>query len=161
MSRYTFLASPHPLPEIDHSGFIRLKVKDLKKMNYTPAPNSPISWGKLDDEAEVLYAASEDDIGGLKISVCKNPPNGLEHYISEKFVYWVEVNYYKAKFSTQLIDYLQANIQKESGVKLWSIWFGDYVEIDKKEVITLKAAEISSKELAILLEHDCCCICFE
>lgn len=41
MSRYKFIASDSPLPEVDLSGFVRLKVKDIKKM--TPIPRGPVN----------------------------------------------------------------------------------------------------------------------
>jgi hypothetical protein len=39
MSQYCYIASEEPLLEVDYSGFIEIKVKDVKKLN--PAPNLP------------------------------------------------------------------------------------------------------------------------
>lgn len=85
LSQYRFIASDNTLPEIDLSGFIRMKVKDIKKMKVVP--RGPLPWDEIDDEADVLYAASESDTGGLQISTCKNPPYGLEDYISKSHIY--------------------------------------------------------------------------
>lgn len=70
MSQYRFIASDNTLPEIDLGGFIRMKVTDIKKI--IVVPKGPTPWDELDDEAEVLYAASESDTYGLQISICKS-----------------------------------------------------------------------------------------
>ncbi|MGO4275009.1 hypothetical protein AB4Z22_35130, partial [Paenibacillus sp. TAF58] len=156
MSRYTFISSPKPLPEIDLRGFIRLKVKDLKNMNYSPDPSGPMSWATLDDEAEVLYAESEDDIGGLLVSICKNPPYGLDTYVKDKYVYWFTGNF-SGKWTEQAISYLKTNVQKENNVKIWSLWFG--YEFEQEEIIykKLEIDAIKSSDILWLERYDRCC----
>ncbi|MGC5325389.1 hypothetical protein [Brevibacillus sp. SYSU BS000544] len=151
MSRYTFIASDNQLPEIDQSGFIKRKVKDIKKM--TPLPRGPVDWDELDDEADVLYAESESDLGGLQVSLCNNTPYDLEHYIQKNYVYWLGGNF-QSKCVQQLLDYLQANVSKEDKVELWSIWFGDGIQKIKRKMIPLEA--ITGNDLELLGNIDCC-----
>lgn len=155
MSRFTFIASDNPLLEIDQSGFIRLKVKDMKKM--VPVPNGPIPWDEMDDEAEVLYAENESALGGLQVSLCTNPPDGLELYIKKKFAYWLGGNF-QTKCVSQLMDYIQINISTEDKVELWSIWFGDGFQEIKPIKISLQ--KISVGDLVLLKDSDCC-LCVE
>lgn len=155
MSRYTFIASDNPLLEIDQSGFIKMKVKDIKKM--TPLPRGPVDWDEMDDEADVLYAESESDLGGLQVSLCKNPPYDMEQYIKKNYVYWLGGNF-QSKCVQQLLDYLHANVSKEDRVELWSIWFGDGIQNIKRKNISLEA--ITADDLELLGNKDCC-ICVE
>ncbi|MZP30071.1 hypothetical protein GTO91_10170 [Heliobacterium undosum] len=159
MSLYRFIASDNPLPEIDQSGFIRMKVRDLKKM--IPVPRSPLplaSWDELDENTEVLYAESEEDTGGLHISICDNPPFGLERYITKAYVYWLGGRFH-SKCVDQLHHYIQTNIREEDRVELWSIWFGDNPEAKLCKTIVL--SELTVADLELLRSHWHCCIMIE
>ncbi|QED49316.1 hypothetical protein [Cytobacillus dafuensis] len=159
MSLYRFLASDNPVYEVDHSGFIQMKVKDIKEM--IPIPNPPFSyssWDELDEDMDVLYAKNEEDLGGLQIALCDNPPYGLESYINSKYIYWLEGNF-SSKFLNQLTEYLKTNIQKGETVELWSIWFGD--EVKSKKVMKVSFETLSNTDLEILRNHECCCVIIE
>lgn len=128
MSLYRFIASDYQLLEVDHSGFIEMTVRDMKKMN--PLPASPAifqSWNEIDEDATILYAENESDLGGLRISLCDNPPYDLEHYIGKRYVYWLEGDF-GTEFLDQLIEYVRTNVKAENGIELWSIWFGDGIK---------------------------------
>ncbi|MTV50523.1 hypothetical protein GJ688_16380 [Heliobacillus mobilis] len=161
MSLFRFIASDKPLPEVDQSGFTKLKVRDLKRMiqeKIIPMPKSPLPLDKLDDDSEVLYAASESDIGGLKISICKNPPTGLERYITKEYIYWMEGRL-DSKCINQLKMYLKTNLQKENKVELWSILFGDEFVTNVSQKTPLM--ELTDADLVWLRDHECCCLTVE
>lgn len=132
MSQYTCIAANAPLPEVDLSGFIKLKVKDIKQMN--PQPKGPVSWDELDDEAEVLYAEKESDLGGLQIGLCNNPPYDLDHYIKYPHIYWLEGNF-DERWMNQFLDYAKTQLPVNQQVEVWSIWFGEgFQEISHKHL---------------------------
>lgn len=153
MSLFTFIASDHLLPEINLSGLIKMKVKDVKKLN--PLPSSAVPLDELDEDLEVLYAKSESDTGGLQISICNNPPYGINQYITKKHIYWLEGSF-DSRCLNQLSNYIRTNIQREDRVELWSIWFGD--KIENKIYKTVPIDKLTPSDLEILRQHECCCI---
>lgn len=159
MSLFRFIASDYPLLEVNYDGFIEMKVKDIKNLDFVPNP--PISfqsWDEMDQESTILYAKDESDLGGLVISVCSNPPYGLEDYIDKEFIYWLEGDF-RSKFLNQLTEYVKSNIKKEYGVELWSIWFGD--QIDSKLLKKIYLNQFTSSEFKILQHHGYCCLKIE
>lgn len=100
MTLYKFIASDNAVVEVDNSGFIQIKVRELKKIE--PKLDMKI-WGNIDDELTILYAKDDSEMGGLEISSCDNLPNGLEHYIKKKYIYWLEGDF-GSKFLKQLTD---------------------------------------------------------
>lgn len=151
MSQYRFIASNSTLPEIDLSGFIRMKVKDIKKLSIVPT--GPIPWDELDDEVDVLYTANESDTYGLQISKCNNPPYGLEDYISKPHIYWLGGNF-DSKCMDQLIDYLNKKVPQVATIELWSIWFDEGIqEIEK---LQLRLENITALDLAGIKESNIC-----
>lgn len=156
MSLYRFIASDHPLIEVDHSGFTELKVKDIKKLEPVPPPPAIFqSWDEMDDEATVLYAKDESDLGGLRLSLCENPPYDLEHYIEKKYIYWLEGDFH-SKCLEQLTEYVKLNVQANDHVELWSIWFGDGIKSATVKSVHLN--EVSIEDFDILRSHECCCL---
>jgi len=152
MSLFRFIASDNVLSEIDLSGFVKLKVRDIKKM--TPMPKGPVSFDKLDDDMEVLYAASEADPGGLNISVCNNPPYVLEDYITKRYIYWLEGNI-DEKWKNQLQEYLLTNMQKGNCIELWSIWFGSGYEYEDRIYKIINLSQINSCDFELLNQPYC------
>lgn len=153
MSLFRFIASDNDLLEIDLSGFQKLKVRDIKKM--TPLPRGPVPWEKLDDDVEVLYAADESELGGLHISVCNNPPDGLQDYIKKKYIYWLEGDL-DERWKSQLIEYLLNNGQKGNSIELWSIWFGSEFELEGKIRKRIDLSKINSFDYELLNKPFCC-----
>lgn len=150
MSRYRFIAIDRVLPEIDLSGFTKMKVRELKNMN--PIPRSPISLDHLDDDTDVLFAVSEEDIGGLQIALYPNPPYEVKDYIKKKYIY--SIHGYGSKCIHQLQEYLQTNIQAMDRVEVWSIWLGDKVSrIYRKRI---QPSDIMSFDFEILNQSNCC-----
>ncbi|MFF2878629.1 hypothetical protein ACFVR2_20150 [Gottfriedia sp. NPDC057991] len=155
MTLYKFIASDNPLVEVDNSGFIQIKVRELKKME--PKLDLKI-WGNIDDELTILYAKGDSEMGGLEISSCDNPPNDLEHYINKKYIYWLEGDF-GSKFLKQLTEYVNLNVKTEDKVELWSILFGEGKKT--KQVKSLSLNEISEGSFKILRNHKCCCLVIE
>ncbi len=143
------------MPEINLDGFKRLKVKDLKRMNYKESENAIVSIYDLDEETEVLYAENEADIGGLVISPCTNPPWGLEDYISEPHVYWLNGKG-DDRWYHQVKEYLETNLPEQGCVKLWSMWFGDGYH--KPSVIKRNLSQMSKEDFAWLNRQNSGCI---
>ncbi|GGE85741.1 hypothetical protein [Priestia taiwanensis] len=155
MTLYTFIASDNPLVEVDNSGFIHIKVRDLKKVE----PKLDLEfWGNVDDESMILYAKEESELGGLEISLCDNPPNGLEQYINKKYIYWLEGDF-GSEFLKQLTEYVKLKVKIEDKVELWSILFGEGIKT--KQVKSLSLNEISEDSFKILHNHKCCCLVIE
>ncbi|WP_068962593.1 hypothetical protein [Desulfosporosinus sp. BG] len=152
MSRFTFLASDGELPEIDLSGVIKLTVKDLKEMN--PRPESFWDLDKLPDDCEALFIPNEADTGGLEISICKNPPDGLEEYIKKKYIYWLSGNF-DLKWANQFQEYLNNNIQESNSIEVWSIWFG-WDEFEEFLYKDIELSKINSCDFELLGQRDCC-----
>ncbi|UWG96259.1 hypothetical protein LPY66_15315 [Dehalobacter sp. DCM] len=153
MSLFRFIASDNVLPEIDLSGFQKLKVRDIKKI--TPLPRGPVPWEELDDDVEVLYAADESELGGLHISVCNNPPDRLDDYITRKNVYWLERNI-DERWKNQIKEYLFNNIQKGNRIELWSIWFGSGFVLEDKIRKRINFSQINSFDYELLNKPFCC-----
>ena len=158
MSQYWFIAADYPLEEVDLSGFVKIKVRDIKKMN--PLPSGPISFDKLDEDMEVLYSSNEEETGGLIVSICSNPPYGLYGYIKRKYIYWLQGNNLDSKWHKQLSDYLSENINKGTQVEIWSILFGAGLQtIPHKEI---KFSDFNSINFRILTStNNCISICME
>ncbi|HHY73055.1 MAG TPA: hypothetical protein GX497_07500 [Bacillus bacterium] len=128
MSLYRFIASDNPLAEVDYSGFVKMKVRDIKKIE--PVPNPPAcfqSWDEMDEEVTILYAKDESELGGPSISRCDNPPYGLDNYIKKDYIYWLEGDF-SQKFLQQLTEYVKS----------------------------VNLSEISCKDFEILRNHKCC-----
>lgn len=157
MSLFRFIASDSILPEIDLSGFQKLKVRDIKKM--TPLPRGPVPFEELDDDLEVLYAANESDLGGLHISFCNNPPYGLQDYIKKNNIYWLQGNI-DERWKSQLKEYLGNNVQEGNSIELWSIWFGNEFELEEKSYEKIDISQINNYDYE-LLNKPFCCICIE
>ena len=156
MSLYRFIASDNPLVEVDYSGFIKMRVKDIKEMEPTPPPPASLdSWDEMDDETTILYAEDESKLGGLTISICDDPPYNLEKFINKKYIYWLEGDFSK-RFLKQLTEYVKVNIKEKDSAALWSIWFGN--EIKSKQVKSVKHSDVSIDNFEILKDHECCCV---
>ncbi|MGM1048133.1 MAG: hypothetical protein ACQEXX_18600 [Bacillota bacterium] len=146
MSRFSFIVSNSLLPEIDLTGFVRMKVGEFKKLNIQTKGHSMIA--ELDDDADLLYAEDETKIDDLKISLCTNPPYGLEVYIKKEFVYWIDGDCHRGSWNEQLYDYLKGLQNNKAGLEIWSIWFGDgHQEIKNME---LKLLDLKLSDLEIL-----------
>lgn len=156
MSRFTFLASDCELPEIDLSGIKKLTVKELKEMN--PRPKSFWDLDKLPDDCKTLFFPDGADTTGLQISICTNPPYGIEEYIKKKYVYWLGGKF-NLKCKSQFQDYLQDNLDKGACIELWSLWFGN----DKMdEILQMKCSfsDIPFFDFEILWKTDSCITIF-
>lgn len=65
MCQYSFITSDKPLIEVDYSGFIEIKVKDVKKLNLVPNPPAIYSsWDEMDQETCIVYAKDDSDLTG-------------------------------------------------------------------------------------------------
>jgi len=152
LSRFTFIASNCELAEIDLSGIVKLTIKELKGMN--PRPESFWNLDELPDDCEGLIIPDDADAGGLQISGCTNPPDGLEEYIKKKYIYWLGGEF-DLRCKRQLKEYLQNNIKKGTFIEFWSLWFGN----DKMDQIIhreCKFSDISSFDFEMLWKTDCC-----
>ncbi|WP_411680040.1 hypothetical protein [Clostridium thailandense] len=87
MSTFNFIASDTKLPEVDLTNVKKITVKELKKLN--PQARSPVPLDELDENLEVLYCESEEDMKGLTVSFCNNPPYNLDYHIKKEYVYWL------------------------------------------------------------------------
>ncbi|MNM99603.1 hypothetical protein D3C81_1121680 [compost metagenome] len=152
ISRFSFLVSDSPLPEIDMTGFVRMTVGEYKKLNIQTKSNSLIDI--LDDDAVVLYAEDESKTNDLRICTCTNPPYGLDAYTNKEFVYWIEGDCHRESWNEQLYKYLTGLQNNQDGCEIWSIWFGDgYQEINNLE-LKLKGLRLS--ELDVLKGTNYC-----
>lgn len=153
MSKFSFIASNSPLPEVDHTGFVRMKVRDFKKLNIKTS--GLISIDNIDEDSEMLYAEDETKLNDLRISLCKNPPYDLEMYINKEFIYWLDGFFEKSSCKDQFFDYLLALDQsKTSNLEVWSIWFGDGKQ--RIRYRTIKLSTLQSSDLEILKEVNFC-----
>lgn len=153
MSEFKFLAAEQPMPVLDFTGLVTMKVKEIKKLD--PLPSGPVPWDELDDELEVRYAANKLDIDGLQIAVCKYPPDGLEAYISKPYIYWVGGSF-DASCREQLCQYLLERLPLVSPIELWSISFGEGIyEVETRQVVLEK---ITAKELKWIEQGPCRCM---
>ncbi|RTE08472.1 hypothetical protein [Paenibacillus whitsoniae] len=147
MSLYNFIAADQPLTEIDLTGAVWKKVKEIKQMD--SPPSGPVSWDELDDELEVMVVASHGMMNALQIAVCTNPPYGLEHYISKPYIYWLG-GHTDEKWKTQLLSYVEEHCREITGeIELWSIWFHESVQPIAAR--TQRLAELDAQDLDWLL----------
>lgn len=151
MSMFTFIASDIQLPEADLTNAKRMTVKELKQLN--PQAKSPIP---LDENLEVLYCESEEDMKGLTIKLCNNPPYNLEYHIKKKYVYWLGYDFTE-KCTEQLMEYLQQNVVKSQQVEIWSILFGNKDDIYKVENIKqIKLSNLTKNDLTEINSQGIC-----
>lgn len=157
MSMFTFIASDIQLPEVDLTNVKRMTVKELKQLN--PQAKSPIPLDELDENLEVVYCESEEDMKGLTISFCNNPPYNLDYHIKKKYVYWLRYDSTE-KSTGQLLEYLQQNMVKYQQIEIWSILFGNKDKIYKvKNVKQIKLSELTEDDLMrIGSQQMCICI---
>lgn len=141
MSLFRFLVSENPLKEVDYTGIVEMKVKDIKKLHPIPDPGLFNSWDEVDDEMMVLYAKDESAFNALSISICKNPPFDLELYVTDEYVYWIGGDLGEQSLQ-QLVDYVKSNIQISDHAQLLAFWAGDGKQ-------TLKTSKISLKEVTV------------
>lgn len=154
MSRYNFIASDYELPEIDLADVKKITVKELKKIK--PQPESIIPLEELDENDEVLYFETEEDMDGLTIDICDNPPFNLNHYIKKQYVYWFN-NRFTEKCAKQLIDYLDKNTKKSAKIEIWSICFGNEEEIfEVKDFKEISLVELNIDELLVIGDKEVC-----
>ncbi|WP_195575555.1 hypothetical protein [Paenibacillus sp. 1001270B_150601_E10] len=135
MSLFSFIVSNRPLPEIDQTGFVRMKARELKKLNIQA--KGPIDIHELDDDVDVMYAKDEAKINDLRISRCTNPPYDLEQYINKEYIYWLEGDRYRESWNSQLFEYLNEHKDHVSELEIWSIWFGDGIQEINETVLSL------------------------
>lgn len=152
LSRFTFMASDYQLPEVNYSGVIELTVKDLKEMN--PRPQSFWNLDELPDDCKALYIPDENDTGGLSVSLCTNPPDGLENYVKKEYIYWLNGKFRMNKCINQLLEYLHSNINEGGGIELWSLWFGD--EMDNIVHHKWSLSQTNNLRFELLEDTDCC-----
>ncbi|MBI6874856.1 hypothetical protein [Clostridium aciditolerans] len=157
MSKYNLIASDIQMPEVDLTNVKRITVKELKKLN--PEAKSPLPLDRLDENLEVMYCESEDDMDGLTVSLCDNPPNNLDYHIKKKYVYWLPYRFTE-KCSAQLLEYLKKNMLKDQKVEIWSIWIGNKNEIYRvRNIKEIKLSELTEDDLTeISSEKMCICV---
>lgn len=154
MSTFNFIASDTQLPEVDLTNVRRITVKELKQLK--PQTRSDIPLDKLDENLEVLYYESEEDMKGLTVSFCNNPPYNLDYHIKKKYVYWLRYDSTE-KCKDQLMEYLQKNIKETQQVEMWAITFGNKDDIYKvKNIIQIKLSEITKENLMELDSQGIC-----
>lgn len=147
MSLFRFLVSDTPLKEVDYSGIIEMKVKDVKKLQPTPDPGLFNSWDEVDDEMVVLYAEDESAFNALRINACKNPPFDFEFYVKDEYVYWLGGDLGEQSLQ-QLADYVKSNIQVSDNAQLLAFWAGDGKQNLKTSKIPL--SEVTADQLEVL-----------
>lgn len=136
MSRFIFLASHNSLPLID----LRLNI---------PSSGESILDQITDkhDDLEILILDSEK-AHHLHITPCTNPPHGLEDYIQQEFVYWLEGNSKDITWKKQLYEYLKGLDDTLDGFEIWSIWFGDGPQ--EVKAVNFKRLELQLSDLDVL-----------
>jgi len=140
MSQFTFIASRHPIPEIDLTDIKKVKIIDIRNK-----PNFPASLAHLSDDIEILYGEDGHTLSGLRVSPCTNPPYDLGHYIRLDFIYWLEGAFDSSTSVQQLIDYLQTF---KTPVEIWSIAFGQgRLSVHDR---TIRRVDLHSNDLNIL-----------
>lgn len=159
MSLYRFLAANEPLQEVDYSGFQEITVREIKSMDPIPEPPEIIdSWDDLDDDEVLLYAESEDALGGLCIAICDKPPAGLKDYIKLPYIYWVDGDF-EEKMVKQLVDYIQQHATLKNDLQFWTIWFGE--EEFEPVVEQQDLASLTVEKLLSDAHRDCHCVIFQ
>ncbi|MBV7273763.1 hypothetical protein JMF89_09615 [Clostridiaceae bacterium UIB06] len=154
MSTFNFIASDTQLPEVDLTNVKRMTVKELKKLN--PQARSPVPLDELDENLEVLYCESEEDMKGLTVSFCNNPPYNLDYHIKKKYVYWLRYDFTE-KSTEQLMEYLQKNIKEIQQVEVWAITFGNKDDIYKvKDKRKIKLLDLTKGDLIELNSQGIC-----
>ncbi|WP_152393106.1 hypothetical protein [Paenibacillus guangzhouensis] len=148
MSKYTFIVSNCPLPEIDLTGTVRMKYGEYKKLNIQSTHESILDQlDDMDDEAAILIMESTK-MHHLKIALCTNQPYGLEEYIQKEFIYWLEGSSDDLTWKEQLYAYLKEQQNNMNGLEIWSIWFGDGQQDIEK--MTIKLSELQRSDLEAL-----------
>ncbi|KRF01767.1 hypothetical protein ASG89_25760 [Paenibacillus sp. Soil766] len=153
MSLFTFLAADYPLPVLDLTGLVTMKVKDIKKMD--PLPSGPVPWDELDDELDVRYTANKSAMDYLQIAVCKYPPDGLDAYIRKPYIYWVGGSF-NPTCREQLFTYLKDQLPHASPVELWSILFGQGIQVI--ESVEVELMNITAADLEWIEQGPCRCM---
>lgn len=156
MSKFKFIASNFELQEVDLTNLRRMTIKELKRLNIEL--KGPVPMDECDEDTEVLFYESQEDMEGLTISLCDNPPYNLEHHIKMPHIYWLS-NDLTEKCAKQLLEYLKQNMKKQQQIEIWSIWFGNkdqiYEVINKKRIAL---EDITEEDIMELNSNDGCSI---
>ncbi|PWV87632.1 hypothetical protein DFQ01_1606 [Paenibacillus cellulosilyticus] len=152
MSKYSFIVSNSTLPEIDLTDAKRMKYGEYKKL-YKESRGSRGSSSILDqlddkDDELVILIMNPIKMHHLKITICTNPPSGIEEYIQKDFIYWLEGDSDDGIWKEQLYEYLLGLNNYKNGLEIWSIWFGDGLQ--DIEEIQLKLSELKISDLEAL-----------
>lgn len=151
MSKYSFIVSNIPLPEVDFTAAKKMKYREYKKINKEKESNSILS--QLDDEAVVLIM-EPTKMNYLSVTICTNPPYGLEEYTQKDYIYWLEGDLDNEIWQEQLYEYLKG--LNKDGLEIWSIWFGDGPQDIKEMKIKLSESNIADLEVLKNLSMNYC-----
>jgi len=108
---------------------------------------------KLRDDVKAIFIPDGIHTGGLQISICTNPPDGIEEYIKKRYIYWLGGSF-GINWTNQLQEYLKTNIQ-DKPIELWSIWFG-WNEFEEMLYKKIELTKINSSDFELLDQRDCC-----
>ncbi|WP_427107882.1 hypothetical protein [Lysinibacillus xylanilyticus] len=145
MTLYSVLVANEPLPTIDCTGITEITVRELKKI-YPITQESPEQpWHSMPDDAMILHAPDESAFGRLNIFKWDNPPNDLEDYNYQTYVYCIEGNW-NSTFLNDLLNYLRQSIKKEQAAELIRFWAGEYNQTLKKRQINIEDIELHHLE---------------
>ncbi|WP_341865990.1 GNAT family N-acetyltransferase [Paenibacillus ferrarius] len=107
---------------------------------------------------EVNYAEKAADLEGMQVSICKNPPYGLDRYIKKNYIYWLGGSF-DATCIDQLTDYVLSIMKMEAAIELWAISYG---EEDNQEVVhrNYKADDVDRTVFETFSTRAFCCFTF-
>ncbi|MFF2480237.1 hypothetical protein [Paenibacillus sp. NPDC058071] len=147
MSHYCFVAADHALPELNKTGIIKLKVKDMIAQK---RPAGIIPWEEMNPDGIVLFSEDPNAFGKFHVFTPKHLPYETREYIERCYITMVEGNH-DEQWRSDLVDYVLE--QAEAGpVEVWSIWFGDGKQPITER--TLTRAELPTADTAFLSERN-------
>lgn len=133
MSKYMFIASDKPLPNVDYSNSKSITVREAKKIGL-PNPNN-ISWDDLNPNDKILYFEKADDLGEVIVIKTTHKFKDINYYTNKKYIY--DLGFvYSDKRADDIIRYIKNNICQNEEIEIWSTWL-DHINQIKKNSISL------------------------
>ena len=143
MSKYIFIASDFELPEVNLTNEqiitpIEAKLRGIK-------PPCFLSWDEIDQNSEILYFESEEDMDNLCVRKEKEPLDDALFYSDKKYIYEVTLGL-DNKRARQLLDYIKG-INLVKPIEIYSIWLDDRVDLDFKSI----SIEVLNEDMILAL----------
>lgn len=145
MSKFMFLASNNPLPEIDYTNPKEITVEEAMKIGIKPHELFP--WEDRDPNDKILCFESEEDLGEVVIRKTYHFED-TRCYTKMRFIYVLEFQYSPSR-ARDIINYIKDAIHVSEKIEIFSVWLDDIKSVNR---INKNLNELSINDIKNLYE---------